>query len=406
MSILDDAVRDFERAEAAGKKLDPATIDLIRGCEVAPEPIVWAWNGYIANGKLHIMGGAPGTGKTTIALGLMATVTVGGRWPDGSRSPIGNVAIWSGEDTVSDTLIPRLIAAGADMNRVFIVGAVREAGARRAFDPSKDMESLQRGLQRIGDVRLLVIDSVVSAIAGDSHKNAETRRGLQPLTDLAAATDCAVLGITHFSKGTAGRDPLERINGSIAFGALARVVLVAAKFTPKDDEPAKRLLLRVKSNIGPDDGGFEYDLHQEELVAHPGVYASSVRWGASVDGQARDLLAEAEAHDEDRGAHDEAEDWLRDLLADGPLSAKEVKRQAAEAGMAWRTIERAKKDLGIKPTKTRFDGGWEWSIKPKTAKNAEDRQECQSVKVGGLGGLREDCPSCGGEGCSWCGGAA
>ena len=112
------------------------------------------------------------------------------------------------------------------------------------------MEALRRKLVEIGDVRLLIVDPIVSAITGDSHKNAEVRRGLQPLADLAASTRCALLGITHFSKGTAGRDPVERLTGSLAFGALARVVLVAAKHQEEgEDGRTVRLFLRAKSNI-------------------------------------------------------------------------------------------------------------------------------------------------------------
>ena len=104
----------------------------------------------------------------------------------------------------------------------------------------------------------------MNAVAGDSHKNTETRRALQPLVELAASANAALLGITHFSKGTAGREPIERITGSIAFGALARVVMVAGKEAEKedDDTPPRRFLARAKSNIGPDEGGFAYELQQ------------------------------------------------------------------------------------------------------------------------------------------------
>jgi putative DNA primase/helicase len=86
-------------------------VSLVRASDVSPEPINWLWNGWLAAGKMHVFGGAPGTGKTTISMGLAATVTNGGRWPDGTRSVIGNVVIWSGEDDPADTLIPRLVGA-------------------------------------------------------------------------------------------------------------------------------------------------------------------------------------------------------------------------------------------------------------------------------------------------------
>lgn len=185
---------------------------LRRGCDVEPVPIDWLWSGWLAAGKLHLIGGAPGTGKTTVAVALAATVSSGGQWPDGSRARAGSVVIWSGEDDNADTLNPRLRAAGADLQRVHTVGGVIDQGESYPFDPSRDMAALRDAISGLPDVRLIVIDPVVSAISGDSHKNAEVRRGLQPLVDLAGELRCALLGVTHFSKGTSGRDPVERIS--------------------------------------------------------------------------------------------------------------------------------------------------------------------------------------------------
>jgi putative DNA primase/helicase len=160
-------------------------VNLLCAADIAPEAVSWLWDGWLARGKVYILAGAPSTGKTTIALDAAATITCGGRWPDGSRAEAGSVVIWSGEDTVADVLVPRLIASGADMSRVRMVGDVGEAGERRPFNASRDMPALWRAIDSMGDVRLLIIDPIVSAIAGDSHKNAEVRRGLQPLADLA-----------------------------------------------------------------------------------------------------------------------------------------------------------------------------------------------------------------------------
>ncbi len=370
-------------------------VSLIRASDVTPEAIAWLWNGWLAAGKMHVFGGAPGTGKTTISMGLAATVTTGGRWPDGTRSIAGNVVIWSGEDDPADTLIPRLSLSGADLSRVYFIAEIRAGNERRSFDPARDMEPLRRKLAEIGGVKLLIVDPVVSAIAGDSHKNAEVRRGLQPLVDLAGSMHCALLGITHFSKGTGGRDPVERLTGSLAFGALARVVLVAAKHQEEgEDGRTVRLFCRAKSNIGPDDGGFEYDLHQAELKTHPGIFASSVLWGEAVEGAARELLATADATGDDGegGTLADAKRFLFDLLADGPLPTKTIKADADGAGYSWATIRRAQKALGIEPVKegghfgaTRQQWLWRRPVEHahrehlqgeslKMLKNAEDAQ--------------------------------
>ncbi len=105
-------------------------------------------------------------------------------------------------------------------------------------------------------------------MTGDSHKNTEVRRAMQPLVDLADACNCAVLGITHFSKGGQGSDPAQRVVGSVAFTAVARVVLVAAKVKDEQGEDA-RILARGKSNIGPDDVGFAY--HMDQCEPMPGI---------------------------------------------------------------------------------------------------------------------------------------
>ncbi len=378
-------------------------LGLIRASDITPEPIAWLWNGWLAAGKMHVFGGAPGTGKTTISMGLAAIVTTGGRWPDGTQSIVGNVAIWSGEDDPGDTLIPRLVLSGADLSRVYFIAQIREGNEQRSFDPARDMEPLRRKLAEIGGVKLLIVDPVVSAISGDSHKNAEVRRGLQPLVDLAGSMRCALLGITHFSKGTVGRDPVERLTGSLAFGALARVVLVAAKHQEEgEDGRTVRLFCRAKSNIGPDDGGFEYDLHQAELKAHPGIFASSVLWGEAVEGAARELLATADATGEDGegGTLADAKRFLADLLADGPLPTKTIRLDADGAGYSWATIRRAQKALGVKPVKNGMKAGWIWRMpeqevaktilrNPKTLKNAEDAQQRVVSTFGGIEHIQE-----------------
>lgn len=366
-------------------------VTLIRGDTLTPEPINWLWPGWMATGKMHILGGQAGTGKTTVALAMAATLTIGGRWPDGSRAPTGDVCIWSGEDDPTDTLVPRLRAMSADMTRVHFVAGMTENDTRRAFDPATDMDALEVALNGTGNIRLLIVDPIVSAITGDSHKNSETRRGLQPLVDLAASLKCALLGITHFSKGTQGREPIDRITGSLAFAALARVVLVCAKETTSEDAAPRRLLMRAKSNIGADDGGFAYELRQDELAAYPGVFASSVLWGEAVEGNAREILAQAESQPEEGGALSKAQDWLRDFLAEGPQPQREVMSAADAFCHSRKTVRRAKDTIGVESRKMGGDFGgrgakWFWCLPGETRnppethkvpKNPQDAQHCE-----------------------------
>jgi putative DNA primase/helicase len=350
-------------------------VQLTQASQLKIVPIRWLWPGWLARGKFHVLAGTPGTGKTTIAMAVAATCTINGRFPDGSVCRGGNVLIWTGEDDPADTLAPRLLASGADLSRVYFIQGTTEHGELRSFDPAKDLHTLERQAQVIGNIALMIVDPIVSAIAGDGHKAGDVRRGLQPLVDLASTLDCAAVGITHFSKGTAGRDPLERVTGSQAFGALARVVIVAAKdgtdSADGTDTPARRFIARAKSNIGPDGGGFDYRLEQSELADHPGLTASHVTWGTAIEGSARDLLGAAEVNEAEGSNANEGQDavaFLESLLADGPLPVRQIRKDATGAGYAWRTIERAKKKAGVEAQKVSMAGGWAWALK------GEDRQ--------------------------------
>ena len=141
------------------------------------------------------------------------------------------------------------------------------------------MAPLSQAMERIGDVKLVIIDPIAMVAVKDLHRYAETRRDLQPVADLCQATGAAGLGIHHLAKGTVGREPHERLIGSIAFAAVARVVMIATKTPPREGERnERRVLIRAKSNIGPDEGGYVYNLEQIELSEYS-IFASRVLWG-------------------------------------------------------------------------------------------------------------------------------
>lgn len=333
------------------------------GTDLTPEPYRWLWQYWLAMGKLHILAGAPGQGKTTIALAMAATITIGGRWPDGSRCAPGNVLIWSGEDDPSDTLVPRLMAAGADRARCYFIEGARRDGEVVPFDPARDLGQLLEAIEKIGGISLLVIDPVVSAVTGDSHKNTEVRRALQPLVDLAAKCDCAVLGITHFAKGGQGTDPAQRVVGSVAFTAVARVVMVAAKVKGDEEGRDARILARSKSNVGPDDGGFQYHLEQSEPI--PGIHASHIAWGKAVEGTARELLT-----DPDDAPQDDTSDAVEMLRAelDSVLwtNSEDAAKPLKAAGFSKKQIWAASKKVGVERKKDGMKGGWMWRLRDAT----------------------------------------
>ena len=333
---------------------------LVCGSNLTPTPIAWVWEYWLAQGKLVILAGAPGQGKTTIALAFGATITSAGRWPDGSRCTAGNVLIWSGEDDPCDTLLPRLIAMGADRDRVYFVTGSRIEGELTTFDPARDLVQLLGAIDKIGGIQLLIVDPIVSAVTGDSHKNTEVRRALQPLVDLAASCNCAVLGISHFSKGGQGQDPTQRVVGSVAFGAVARVVMVAAK-VKSDDGKDRRILARSKSNVGPDDGGFEYHIEQTEV--QPGIQASYIVWGAAVAGTARELLTDPDENTDANCDATDTTDLLRAELSAGSwTSADTASKPLKDAGFSKKQIWSASKKLHVVRKKDGMAGGWLWRL--------------------------------------------
>ncbi|WP_081427297.1 AAA family ATPase [Pseudomonas frederiksbergensis] len=354
-------------ADQWAKSDSPAVwkVNAVSAASIKPVAIRWLWPGWLAKGKLHILAGAGGTGKTTLLISLIATITTGGRWPDGTRcSEPGNALIWSSEDDPADTLVPRLAAAGADLNRVHIIqGRINAQGEADPFDPANDIALLRATANEIGGVSLLMLDPIVSAVKGDMHKANDVRRALQGVVDFAEQNLCAVVGISHFAKGGAGSSPADRVIGSQAFSALARTVLVAAKQEGTD----MRVLARAKSNIGTDEGGVSYTIEPCDIGG--GIEATRVVWGDVIEGSARDILGDAEACDEERlDDSDNPAEALRRILSAGPLTGKEAKNLMVGNGYTQKQIRNARENLSVTTARAGFgaDTVVTWSLPQAT----------------------------------------
>lgn len=347
----------------AGESLDGGTTVIQNATTLEMETIEWLWLHWLALGKLHLIAGAPETGKTTIALAMSATISGGGRWPDGAPSKLGNVLIWTSEDSLADTIKPRLVRMDADLTRISFIIAQRAAdGKQRAFSPATDMPALIDAAKKIaGGVQLLIIDPIVAAIGSkaNSHNNAETRNSLQPVVDFAESTNCAVLGISHFTKGTGGKDPIERVTGSLAFGALPRIVFAAAKADETAEFDSPRVFVRAKSNIGPSGGGFGYDIDAAPLIERPDITATRVMWLEPMDGTARDLL-DAAGPQPGNTKKENAEVFLMAVLPPGEKRMQsEIVAEATANGIQEITLKRAKKEAKVKSSQA--NGVWWWS---------------------------------------------
>jgi putative DNA primase/helicase len=216
-------------------------------------------------------------------------------------------------------------------------------------------------------VRLIIIDPISSYMGKtDSHKNTDVRAVLEPIGEMAERMRVAVLSVTHFSKancGTATR-ALNKFMGSVAFVAAARAAFVVLE-DPNDAE--RRLFLHAKNNLAEAVQGLAFRL--EPSIVGEGIVTSKVEWEPEpVTITANEVLAAHAASKKDHTALDETKCFLQQLLADGAVAVEKVQSEARAAGLAWTTVRRAKKELGIKSGKAGMEGGWSWAL-PEAAQS-------------------------------------
>lgn len=353
-TITRSLVKDGEFYKLKGSpppKATPEQIKQLRGKVelkqfkgIKMEHITWLWDQWLPRGKLTIYAGPGGVGKSTVAFNLAAIISCGSEWPDGTK-PAGpeDVLIWSAEDDPSDTIAPRLTAMGADMNRVHLIGAsTDEAGNVLPFDPASDIPSLREQIAEEGlKVALIIIDPIVNAVAGDMNKANDVRRALSAIVEMASDLNCCVIGITHFTKGSGGKNPTERVIGSQAFTAYARMSIAGQK----DEETGDCVVIRTKSNISIDQGGFKYRI--EPTVISGGFSTTKVNWLGAIEGSARQILNDLEPGEEKVSERkvDAAREFLKIALSQQPLPLKQLTEQG---GFSKATLMRAKEQLPIR----------------------------------------------------------
>jgi hypothetical protein len=342
--------------------------------------VSWLWPHRIPLGKLVTLDGDPGLGKSTLALSFAAPVTTGVAWPDGSvcEHP-GAVLIMSAEDGLADTVRPRADAAGADVTKVHAIEGVSilDEHGERILRPLTlaDVAALEEAISRTG-ARLLVIDVVMAYLPDgtDSHKDQDIRRVLSRLAALADRTGCTVLLLRHLNKAS-GRDPLYRGGGSIGIVGAARAGLLVA---PDPDDPERRVLASVKSNLGPAPDSLTY-----RLVGAGDYGVARVQWEGETAHTARSLLSEPV---DDDGAKSEAVRWLEDYLTEqGAVPSKTAKADAAKAGIRERTLQRAINSLGVLVESRGFPRVTWWQL-PSTASDANATPASQNLGATGATG--------------------
>lgn len=389
---------DVERLATLGELVDPGpcpdmrpSVISRRMSDIESEPIDWLWEKRIAT-KLTVLAGNPGLGKSQLSNAFVATVTTGRRWPDATPCQQGSVILICGEDDAADTIKPRLEAAGADTTKVHIIDAVPDAEGRpRTWGLEEDVPALERLVSEIGDVRLIVIDPITAYIGRkDGHSTSDVRGLLAPLMELTSRHRVAILAVSHLNKASQS-EAMTRVTGSLAYVAAARAAYVVG---PHPEDEDVRCLAPLKNNLGDDRTGFGYRVVGERTAA--GIETSRIEWvGGAFEVTASDVLAAKRSLDEPdpESAKGRAAAFLMETLGGGPIRSTDIRRLANEAGIADRTLDRAKDALHVRSE--RVEGvGWCWvppSWRPeREAERREDRQPPPPLALGDLDAGDED----------------
>jgi hypothetical protein len=350
VTFVTDELADFR---APALELTPAS-------SIRTRAVHWLWDGWLPRGKVTILDGRPGLGKSSMGIDVVARLTTGRPMPDGYDPGLGpaNAVIVSAEDDWEDTIAPRLIAAGADMARVFHLGDL---------SLPDDCERLQAAIEGVG-AKLLVIDPIVAfvPVRYDLHKDQSARFVLKPLGKVAADTDCSVLALRHINKA-AEQAAQDRGTGSVAIGGAARSHLLVGT---DPDVLQQFVLAAVKANLGRRHSPIGYLLEGRAIDTDDGETSnvSIVRWLGEMDVTLDEMLTPS-----GQGA---AVAFLRNALADGPVASKELEKQARNEGLSWTgAIRRASERMKVIKRPEGKQGEWSWSLSTpyRSSESSESR---------------------------------
>ena len=336
---------------------------VVRLSDVRVRNLEWLWPERIPLGKLTLLAGDPGLGKSFLSLDIASRVTRGSAWPDDCAAKVnpGSVVLLSAEDDLEDTVCPRLQAAGADLTKIVSLSAARDTrdGLARPLSLGRDLAAVRDAVAALPDCRLVVIDPI-SGYMGDSdgNNNIDVRALLYPLAELAAERRLAVVAVTHLNKKAVGK-AIYRAMGSLAFVAVARA---AWGVICDPDNEARRLFMPLKHNLAPKVKGLSFALETAENQATPRIVWDSNPIDRPIDELLRPpaFNFEAQAYRDKMGHTTE---WLRELLTDGPRSRKDIFFWALIQSHSESQLYRAAEKLGVVKTKKGMDPDtWEWSL--------------------------------------------
>ncbi len=385
------------KSRLADASPEQATPGLVTTClaDVRPQPLRWLVPGYLPLGKLVLIAGDGGHGKSSLTLHLAAVLSRGrpafGLAYPGALS--GETLLIQCEDDAADTVVPRLLAAGADLSCVHQLEGTRGADGKVAPFCLAHYRQLEEELQRRPRVRLVVIDpagAYVSPSGVDDHKDSELRALLGPLAVLAARRRVTVLLVKHLVKGATDK-AVHRVSGSAGYVNSVRAAFVVA---PEPDRPECKLFLPLKFNLGPRPAGLGFRLHAlegEEQRAVLSAYGAHLgdedraqlaqqlfrtEWSGAVEDTADAVFAAARRGDRDQSKVEKAAAWLEQFLGGLAYPSEEITAAGKAAGFTFDNIKEAKVRLKAKGLRSsnrgRFQGEWwtgfgdpdGWSLRP------------------------------------------
>jgi putative DNA primase/helicase len=368
---------------------------------VAPVVMRWLWPGRIPIGRVTLLVSDPGLGKSLVTLDIAARVSSGTPWPDETRqgdkenrrqgeapvdlvcsssrclpvslsSPLpvspsppprvspASVLLLTAEDSLADTIRPRLEAMGADCSRILAITAVPGQGGDavpRQFQLRRDLARLANLLDTVPDCRLLVVDPISAHLGSTSENvNADVHGLLVPLANLARQRNLAVLAVSHLRKQQGAA--IHRTMGSLAFVAAARAVWVIVK---DPDDQRRRLLLPLKNNLAPDVTGLAYTI---ESTDPDGSGPPVVCWSPEPVSATADLILARRPRGRPDDERQQAARWLRETLSAGPRLARDIKEEAEVNGFSQGTLRRAFRDVAGQAVREGFGpfGQWLWRL--------------------------------------------
>lgn len=350
-------------------------LGVLLAANVRPRPVEWVWKGYIPAGAVSMAEGDPGDGKSITTTDLAARWSSGAPMPDGSRhdGPYGVVMV-SAEDDPETTIVPRLRAAGADLNRVLLV-THGIGDPSKPFTISTDMTALTKLVIK-NNIKVITLDPLMAFVGDetDSHNDHKVRRALHPLYRLAQDTGAAVVVVRHLNKGTGGK-AVYRGGGSIAFIGAARAAYAIGR-DPEDAE--RRVFACVKMNIAERPPSLAFSIDNSE-------HGPVLKWHGAIDADAQDVMDGRRKNGEDA----EILQFLNTVVESEPLTWKEITQCGADLGYSERML-RFRRDrsrlMQISGTEGRRSVRWGYlnHVKPRVPIDAPSTTHMPHLPISGV----------------------